>query len=350
VLKDNPGGVMLLRDELSGWFGGMDAYAGGKGGKDAAFWLEAYNGGPMVVHRITRENLLIPNLSVNLLGGIQPSSLARIADKLPDDGLLQRFMVVIAQPVEGDGVDRAPDRASVEGWRHILDWLVTSLPRTQEPIRMSDAALTIRSSLSGHLETLRKSYGHLPRFASHLGKWPALFVRLCLVYHAAERANGCQTIEGEISGATAQQVARLMVDFLFEHTRFHEDILGDDWTTEHTRWIAGYILARKAKDITLRTIYRASKRFAALSELRKRDVIRCLEHSGWLIPVRQTHSGIPCSFWEVNPRVHELYAEHAGPEADRRSTARELIAAKARETLDERREERRLWNDESESC
>ena len=83
VLRDSPNGVLLLQDELSGWFGAMDKYSGGGRGsqKDRAFWLQAFNGGSYMVNRIGRGAMAIPNLSVSLLGRhstrIDPGSCAR---------------------------------------------------------------------------------------------------------------------------------------------------------------------------------------------------------------------------------------------------------------------------------
>jgi hypothetical protein len=99
VLKDSPDGVLLIQDELSGWFGAMDKYnSGGRGAaKDRAFWLQAFNGGQYSVHRIGRESALIDNLSVSMLGGIQPEAIAAIAKESVDDGLLQRLLPVVLQ-------------------------------------------------------------------------------------------------------------------------------------------------------------------------------------------------------------------------------------------------------------
>src|SRR5262249_35411811 len=45
ILCDSPDGVMYYRDELSGFFGAIDKYAGVRGGgHDRGFWLQAYNG------------------------------------------------------------------------------------------------------------------------------------------------------------------------------------------------------------------------------------------------------------------------------------------------------------------
>lgn len=48
VMADNHQGLLLERDELSGWFGQMDRYQSGNRGAsmDRGFWLQAHNGGP----------------------------------------------------------------------------------------------------------------------------------------------------------------------------------------------------------------------------------------------------------------------------------------------------------------
>src|SRR5262249_57512487 len=89
VLKDSPDGVLCLQDELSGWFGSMEKYSGNRGGmKDRGFWLQAWNGGQYVLNRVGRGAGLIPNLSVSMLGGIQPDLIRKIAENTHDTSLL----------------------------------------------------------------------------------------------------------------------------------------------------------------------------------------------------------------------------------------------------------------------
>ena len=46
VLAGSPDGLLVVQDELSGFFGSMDKYGGHRGAaKDRGFWLQAYNGG-----------------------------------------------------------------------------------------------------------------------------------------------------------------------------------------------------------------------------------------------------------------------------------------------------------------
>ena len=48
ILARSPRGILVKRDELPGWLGSMEKYGGGKAANsDRAFWLEAYNGGPL---------------------------------------------------------------------------------------------------------------------------------------------------------------------------------------------------------------------------------------------------------------------------------------------------------------
>ena len=74
ILRDNPTGVMLYRDELSGWLATFD-----RSGResDRGFYLEAANGtGYMTVDRLGRGTLPIPNMCLGVIGSIQPGPLA----------------------------------------------------------------------------------------------------------------------------------------------------------------------------------------------------------------------------------------------------------------------------------
>jgi hypothetical protein len=66
-----PRGLLLVRDELSGWLGSFDKYGGG--GADRAFALEMYGGRAYVVDRVKNPDpIRIAHLSIGVLGGVQP--------------------------------------------------------------------------------------------------------------------------------------------------------------------------------------------------------------------------------------------------------------------------------------
>ena len=114
LLRDNPAGAMLFRDELAGWLKGLDK--DGREG-DRAFYLECWDGaGAYTYDRIGRGTIRIEAACVSVLGGIQPGPLATYLEAATrggagDDGLMQRFQVIVwpdPPPVWRD-VDRLPD-------------------------------------------------------------------------------------------------------------------------------------------------------------------------------------------------------------------------------------------------
>jgi hypothetical protein len=92
LLQQNPRGLLMVRDELAGWFN-FDRYAQGKGG-DAAKWLEMFGGRPMVVDRKTGGTLYVPRAAVSIAGGIQPETLRRaLGQEHRDNGLAARLLL-----------------------------------------------------------------------------------------------------------------------------------------------------------------------------------------------------------------------------------------------------------------
>jgi hypothetical protein len=71
-----PRGLLLVRDELSGWLGGFDRYGGG--GSDRAFALEMYGGRSYVVDRMkSPEPMRIRHLSVGVCAQNLPDAVGQ---------------------------------------------------------------------------------------------------------------------------------------------------------------------------------------------------------------------------------------------------------------------------------
>lgn len=96
LLQQNPRGLLMVRDELAGWFN-FDRYASGKGG-DAAKWLEMFGGRAMVVDRKTGGTLYVPYAAVSIAGGIQPETLRRaLGQEHLDNGLAARLLFAMPE-------------------------------------------------------------------------------------------------------------------------------------------------------------------------------------------------------------------------------------------------------------
>jgi hypothetical protein len=98
ILKDNPKGLMLAMDELSGWFSSFGRYKqSGGGSSDRSFWLEVHRGGQRRIDRKTGEHasirLRMPAISV--VGTIQPKTATRVFHQENFDcGLVSRLLLI----------------------------------------------------------------------------------------------------------------------------------------------------------------------------------------------------------------------------------------------------------------
>lgn len=328
VLKDNPRGILCLQDELSGWFGSMDAYSGGKaGGKDRAHWLEAYNGGGRTVDRVMRGSINIPNWSVSMIGGIQPDAIRRIAQNMTDDGLMQRFMIVVGRNAKE--YDRQEDTAAHNAYRDLVDHLNAVQP-VQTPVTMSEDAHAIREALNQYTADLME-FGTLPGgLISHLGKWSGLFARLTLLFHAIEcHALHVHPAARQVTGETASRVDLLMRKFLLPHAlAYYTDILGAASELEHARGIAAYVLAKTLNVVTKRDLMQHYKPWRGLDDWKRQKIMQVLEDMGWLVPMddaRESRKG--AHTWAVVSSIHVKFADKAAHEAEKRARIREEIQA-----------------------
>ena len=96
ILRANPRGLLLARNEMAGWLASFDRYSkGGSAGGDSAHWLEMFDGDTMTVDRKTGipPTIHVPSASVCIAGGIQPGILARSMGKQHhESGMVARIL------------------------------------------------------------------------------------------------------------------------------------------------------------------------------------------------------------------------------------------------------------------
>jgi hypothetical protein len=199
------------------------------------------------------------------------------------------------------------------------------------PLRFSTPAQALRRELERKHQDLMRLESLNPRLASHLGKYDGLYAKLCVLFHCIE----CVINPGDrpwpsvgpfIQPETAERAAKFLHDYLLRHAlAFYGNVLG--MSDHHTRIIAvaGYVLARKLDRITSRDIQRGDSTMRHLSDRDTRIVFEHFEAFGW---VNRTPAPRPADppHWIVNPRVHDLFADRADKERQRRAETREMIA------------------------
>jgi hypothetical protein len=328
ILKDSPHGIIARHPELTLWFGSMDRYTAAKGA-DRAFWLQAYDGGSYNVDRIVRGSSLIPNLSIGLLGGIQPEPLRKLIGDSSDDGLIQRFLPVVLRPSKA-GLD-APAGGAVSAYNDLVTQLAKLAPPTAgnlsgpRPIGLSPEARLIREarevkhlSLAGALEQIS------PKMASHFGKYDGIFARLCLLFHCVEHVGGA--LPPEISGDVADRVARFMDEYLRPSAvAFYGTVLGMSAGHEDLMGLASYIVSEGLTEVVARDVQRSTRSLRHQTADEARRLCEKLEAFGWLEPIDpRSRSNSPR--WRVVPAVHALFADRGKEETERRAAGRFAVA------------------------
>jgi hypothetical protein len=185
---------LVLRDELTGWLAELDR-AGRE--RERAFYLTAWNGDTgHTVDRIKRGTVYVPACRLSLLGGIQPDQLAAYLVtghlRLQDDGLIQRFQLMVWPDVntDWDYVDRTPNAAALTIVEEVYQRLVALSTGSPLRFRLSRDAQELFVTHSECLEgRLRRD--DLPLILkSHLSKYRSLMPSLALLFELADRAGG----------------------------------------------------------------------------------------------------------------------------------------------------------------
>jgi hypothetical protein len=93
ILQDNPRGLLIYKDELTGWVRSHDQYKAGGKGSDRQHWLSVWSNQAIVVDRKSRQGdpTYVERPWVSLVGGIQPAMLPELGGSM-EDGLLDRFL------------------------------------------------------------------------------------------------------------------------------------------------------------------------------------------------------------------------------------------------------------------
>ena len=326
VLEHSPTGLLLLQDELSGFFGSMDKYSGGKGAMaDRSLWLRSFNGGEFALNRVGRGAALIPNLSINLLGGIQPGPLRTIANGSHDDGLLQRMIVVVLKPAK-QGVDKpVPDVAG--RYRTLIRTLHHGGGIAfggQVPYTFSDEAQSYRTEMEGYFHRLMGVEVVNKKLTAHIGKYDGLFARLCLLWHHIECAGG--NVPGIIPLSIAERMGAFFKRFILPHAiAFYGTTLGLSDDHDRLTSMAGHILARNKDMLKLRDVHRGDRNMRKLDSRTARALFEQLEALGWGSVLPEAKMGTSPAF-QVNPQVHSKFRKRAEQERKRREAVQLAIS------------------------
>jgi len=307
ILVENPSGVFVLRDELTGWFSELDR-PGREG--ERAFYLTGWNGTTgHAIDRIGRGSVYVPAVCISLFGGIQPARLRTyLRDALEggpsDDGLIQRFQVLVwPDPGKWVLVDRPPDAKAEALARQVFERLV-SLP-AHEPriLKFSAPAQELHDAWLKELETakLRSRTLH-PALVAHFAKYRSLMPVLAALFELSDWAAGLGGDES-ISLDHTQQAAGFC-EYLESHgRRVYSCILAPELRA--ARELAVHIAAGELgrEKFTVRQVYRHHWS-GLVTPTDVRGAVDILEDAHWVRPLPdEKATGRPPETYSINPRV-----------------------------------------------
>lgn len=327
LLADNERGLLYYTDELTSWLGGMGRYSANGSAADRAFWLECYQGGSKVVDRASAPPIHVPNLSVNVIGSIQPDRIRSMASKMDDDGLLQRCMVVVIPTAERHPSDDPEPTELIKSYNAMLMQIYSTRAETNFTVSMSEGADNVRRELDTWRVAIVASDGLPTMLRSAVAKYEGLFPRLCLTYHviscAASRLHPTST---PVTEATAKRVASFVKNYLFPNAlTFYTGIMGNaSQSFSLARKVADFLLGNAPVRITRRDITHGCGAWRDAPDWAQNQALATLEQAGWIFPAKTIGNTVKA--WTVNPQVAVMYAKRAEEVRRRREASTNILA------------------------
>ena len=311
IHQDNPQGVLMYRDELSGFIEGMT-----KQNREGSrqFFLEGWSGdGTFSYDTVSRGNTYIDGLCLSVFGSIQPSVLAKQIEGAVNgktaDGFIQRFQLLVKSAPNADYdirlADVEPDYQAKQAYDDVFERLL-NLPRDKATnVNFDNKAQDIFEGWFEQLEKRLRSGKMSDVMASHLNKYRSLMPSLALIFESINNDDFCvERLSADLLvSAPSTQLAIEWVQYLESVAR---DIFTIDTDVEidHAVLLAGKIAARiETGKVTDKMPMRAIKRMFKS----KKDTeyltaaLDMLVENDWLVLERVKTKGRSSEVLALNP-------------------------------------------------
>ncbi|MCH8853966.1 MAG: DUF3987 domain-containing protein, partial [Planctomycetes bacterium] len=305
LLDDAPRGILVIRDELSGWLRSFDAYKSGKGA-DVAHYLEMHRAGHLLVDRKTgdRTTISVPRAAVSIVGGIQPETLRRaLGEENFENGLAARFLMTMPPRRCKRWRDAMQSRVLEGRLNDVFDWLFALEAGMDEngeprPILIPLSPEGRSAWISFYNEFAIEQASLTGALAAAMSKLEGCAARLALIVHLVRCATEEVTLGNPIDAESIRIGVRLVHWFVYETKRVYA-ILGEaDGDRENRQLVE--LIERKGGNITVREIMRSSRMFGEYADAE--SALQGLVDSGegtWITPKPGPKGGPPSKRFEL---------------------------------------------------
>lgn len=260
LLESSSRGVLLFREEISGWVASFNAYRPQGKGADRQFFLSAWSRETLKVDRKGKDKsasfLERPYLSV--LGGIQPGLLKTFTKETSDDGFQQRLL--FAFPTTKLPVDWIEEGITTEDlfpWQACLSWLFSLSPGEEgktEVARLSEETAEAWADwYRAHWAEARDDFFE----EENVGLWSKLQAycgRLTLLLHLLHGHDHDEPVSVEIFTKAA-----CLVEYFKAHGRRVQHALGAHPEDRRIAKVLEFINKQPGKQATARELQRATR-------------------------------------------------------------------------------------------
>lgn len=313
LIEENPRGLMLFRDELSGFFASFNQY---RPGSDRQFYLECHAGGSYAKDRRI-GNVWIHDLYLNIFGGVQPEIVAKVLAGGDLDGMTARFSLLVWPDYpEGEFsyIDRRPDAVAQRQTKKVMRQLLELDPErffgpdavgSARVLRFDDPAQQIFREWYTKIQLRLRSREGESAFRAHLGKYPGLFARLAIVHHLVRHVQKDVTSLLLVDDRTASAVEEFIDEYLEPHARRIYRHLGQDPAHRGAQRIAGWIMSEPSLQVFTARMVRQKDWSGLTSHDSVNLALDYLENvAGWLRcedDLPGPKGGRPTTRYHVNP-------------------------------------------------
>jgi len=248
-LQDAPRGLLLARDELSGWLRSFNQYRSGRGA-DEAHWVEMYEAGSLLVDRKVgdKATIHVPHAAVSIIGGIQPDILRRaLRPEYHECGLAARLLMTMPPRRAKRWVEHELAAAAVKRLADVCARLWSLAPVLQDgesrPLDLplsADAKALFAAFVNQHGQEALALTGDL---AAAWAKLEGYVPRLALVLELAswaEDPQGDGLGPAEVSAASVRAALQI-IEWAKAETQRIYSMLGETEEEEEVREVVALI-------------------------------------------------------------------------------------------------------------
>jgi len=268
LLENSSRGLLLCRDELSGWVASFDRYTRGGGGTsaDAAHWLSIHGARPTIVDRKTgdKQTIHLASPRVSVIGGIQPGILKKaLGSEHLENGLAARLLNVFPPTRPKQWTDAEVSSKVEEAYSETVTRLY-QLKSTKgddgsyEPVALQLSGSAKQLFISFYNSHSKEAARESDDLAAAYWKLEGYAARLALILYCVRKVTG-ETDTFKIDEVSMRNALELIAWFKQEARRVYSMIQSDEDELAQQR-LLDFISVRGGA-MTCRELQQGNRRF-----------------------------------------------------------------------------------------